>query len=460
MSHQTLEAFKIYQNIYCIGIGGIGISALARILAKEGHQVSGSDQASSKNTDLLVSEGIQVFIGQKAENVPGKTNLVVYTTAIPANNPELQQAQKMGIKCLTYPQAVGLLTQKYRSICIAGTHGKTTTTAMIGLMLEATQADPTVIVGSLVHEFGEKNERLGNSPWLVLESCEYQEAFLNYKPEIVVLTCIDPEHLDYFGTEERYLDAFRQFFRKIPPHGKLIANLDDPNIEKLLKENTWPFSIITYGERAGSDFRLEGHQITTPKNEKIELHLAIPGHHNLMNATAAFAAVNALDQDITEALPILEKFRGAARRFEIKGKIGNTTVIDDYGHTPAEIQATLQGAKEYFGKNSKILVIFQPHQYSRTFHFLKEFGESFQNADQVYIPNIYRSRDSEEDVNRINVDQLVEQINSHQANRAINTHDFMETLQLTKQQYQNYQAIITIGAGDITKLSDQILSNS
>lgn len=460
MSHQTLEAFKIYQNIHFIGIGGIGISALARILAKEGHQITGSDQSTSKNIELLLAEGIKVSIGQKAENIPSETNLVIYTTAIPASNPEFQAAQKRGLKTLTYPQAVGLLTQKYRSICIAGTHGKTTTTAMVGLMLEASNIDPTVIVGSLIHEFNEKNERLGNSEWLALESCEYQEAFLNYSPEIVVLTCIDPEHLDYFGTEEKYIDAFRQFLKKIPVHGKLIANLDDLNIQKLLKEVAWPFTIITYGQHPGANFQLNGHQITTPKNGQFELELKIPGQHNLMNATAAIATVLTVEQDLQLALPALQNFRGAARRFEIKGKLGNTTIIDDYGHTPAEIQATLQGTKEYFGQDSKILVIFQPHQYSRTFHFLKEFGESFKDADQVYIPNIYRSRDSEADVSKINVDQLVAEINSHQTNRALNTKDFIETIKLVQKNYQNFHAILTIGAGDITKLSDQILSSS
>jgi UDP-N-acetylmuramate-alanine ligase len=224
MSHQTLKAFEIYQNIHFIGIGGIGISALARILAKEGHQISGSDQSSNKNTDLLISENISLIIGHKAENIPPQTDLVIYTTAIPSNNPEIIEAEKRGLKSLTYPQAIGLLTKKYRSICIAGTHGKTTTTAMLGLMMEASGADPTIIVGSLIPEFGHKNDRLGNSPWLVLESCEYKDAFLNYFPEIVVLTCIDPEHLDYFGTPEKYLQAFKNFLDKIPPHGALITN--------------------------------------------------------------------------------------------------------------------------------------------------------------------------------------------------------------------------------------------
>jgi len=467
MSHQTLKALEIYQNIHFIGIGGIGISALARILAKEGHQISGSDQSSSKNTDLLASENISLTIGHKAENIPPQTDLVVYTTAIPSNNPEIIEAEKRGLKQLTYPQAIGLLTQKYRSICIAGTHGKTTTTAMLGLMLEAVSADPTVIVGSLIPEFDHKNERLGNSPWLVLESCEYKDAFLNYSPEIVVLTCIDPEHLDYFGTPEKYLQAFRNFLSKIPSNGALIANIDDSNIKKIIQEQQWNFSIITYGESSEADFQLNNHQLTLPSKKVLELSLLIPGHHNLMNASAALATLIHLQHSPDQALEALKTFRGAARRFEIKGQIGQTTIVDDYAHTPMEIQATLQGAKEYFGPNSKILVIFQPHQYSRTHYFLQEFSQSFQNADQVFIPNIYRTRDTEEDVAKVNVDTLVEAINQQHpilpgatAARASNTHNLPETLEKTLSIANQYNAIITIGAGDITTLSDQIIKTS
>jgi UDP-N-acetylmuramate--alanine ligase len=460
MSHQTLKAFEIYQNIHFIGIGGIGISALARILAKEGHQISGSDQSSNKNTDLLISENISLIIGHKAENIPPQTDLVIYTTAIPSNNPEIIEAEKRGLKSLTYPQAIGLLTKKYRSICIAGTHGKTTTTAMLGLMMEASGADPTIIVGSLIPEFGHKNDRLGNSPWLVLESCEYKDAFLNYFPEIVVLTCIDPEHLDYFGTPEKYLQAFKNFLDKIPPHGALIANIDDKNIQKILQGKDWNFPIITYGESPEADFKINNHKLILPSKEVLELNLQIPGHHNLMNASAALTALIHLQHSPNQGLESLKTFRGAARRFEIKGKLGRTTIVDDYAHTPMEIQATLQGAKEYFGANSKILVIFQPHQYSRTHYFLQEFGQSFEQADQVFIPNIYRTRDTEEDVAKVNVDKLVETINQHHTARASNTHNLPETLEKTLSIANQYNAIITIGAGDITTLSDQIIKTS
>lgn len=465
MSHQTLKAFQKYQNIHFIGIGGIGISALARILARTGHHITGSDNSTSHNSELLQQEGIILHSVHQAENIPPQTQLVIHTTAIADDNVELQAARNRGLNILTYPQAIGLLTESYRSICIAGTHGKTTTTAMLGLMMAAEQMDPTVIVGSLIKEFDQKNERLGQSPWLVLESCEYKDAFLNYQPEIILLTCIDPEHLDYFKTTENYLQAFINFLSRLPEKGVLIANIDDANIKKIIQKNNWKFSIISYGTSTTADFQLNQHQLKLPSGKTLEVNLSIPGQHNLLNASAALTALLHLQGNNTapkHALTALSSFRGAARRFEIKGQLAKTTIIDDYAHTPMEIQATMQGARERFGTEAKILVIFQPHQYSRTHFFLKEFGQSFQNADQVFIPNIYRTRDSEEDVSKVNVDLLVAEINKNHPTtaRASNTHSLPETLQKTLSIATQFDVILTIGAGDITKLGDQILSSS
>lgn len=460
MSDQTLEAFKLYQNIHIIGIGGIGISAIARILAKQGHKVTGSDQNESHNTNLLSHEGITVIIGQKAENIPESTDLVIFTTAIPKSNPEFQEAENRKLKMLSYPQTIGLITKYFRTISICGTHGKTTTTALLGLMLEACQADPTVIVGSLLKEYGDKNERLGQSNWLVLESCEYQEAFLNYQPEIVVLTSIEPEHLDYFQTAANYLQAFRKFLQKIPSNGLLVANSDDLNIQTLISEQNWPFPIYTYGKNSGI-FRYNSTHITLPEKENLPLKLAIPGDHNLANTTAAIAVISWLNLDQKIAMESISTFRGAARRFEIKGHLGKATLVDDYGHTPTEIKATLQGAKQFFGQNSNILVIFQPHQYSRTHHFLKDFGLAFTEATTVLVPNIYRSRDTDEDLASVNVDQLIEQINLNSiTQKALNTHNFQETLNYVKEHAAEYDAILTIGAGDITNISEQIAALS
>lgn len=455
MNNDSQDPFKIYQKIHFIGIGGIGISALARILLAGGHQISGSDLTLSKNSLFLQAEGIVVKIGHNAENLKPDTQLVIHTTAIPSDNPELLAARDKKLRIFTYPQAVGWLTKNYETIAICGTHGKTTTTAMAAIALTANSADPTVIVGSLMTEFDNKNERIGKSDLFVLEACEYQESFLNYHPKIILLNNIDPEHLDFFQNAENYIKVFQKFLSQVQPGCTLIANTDDQNIRDLIGQNT-NLKIITYGSSPDCDYQINNHQITH-SGKTIELKLFLPGEHNIYNAVAAIALSDYLKLDQNKTIEAISKFHGANRRFEIKGKIGNTTIVDDYGHAPAEIQATLAGAKEFFGQDSKILCIFQPHQYSRTFHFLKEFAGSFSDAAKVYIPNIYASRDSAEDIKKIDVDTLVTSINQHNPSLAENTYSFDQTLQLVKENYQNYNAIITMGAGDITKLSDQLL---
>jgi len=458
MSQHILKSFNLYQNIHFIGIGGIGISALARILAKDGHNISGSDQSGGKNIDRLIQEGVPVKIGHHADSIPADTSLVIYTPAMPEENVEMQASKRRKIPMLSYPQAVGLLTQSYRSICVCGTHGKTTTTALLGLILKEAALDPTVIVGSLLREFAGSNELLGHSDLLVLESCEYRDSFLNYSPQMVVLTNIDPEHLDYFGTAERYLDSFRIFLAKIPLSGLLVANGDDENIALLLREKKHPFKVLTFGYGQNNDYLIRENTIIEPDGTTSSLKLNIPGRHNLLNAAAAFILAKYLKVQNQAALTALQTFSGASRRFEVKGQLGKTTVIDDYGHAPAEIQATLAAARERFGRTARILCVFQPHQYSRTYHFLNQFALSFDDADKVLIPNIYRSRDSVEDMSKVSVDDLVTALNRHRPALSENTLNFPDTLNRIRSIYQNYDAILTIGAGDITKLSDDILN--
>ena len=453
------DSFEVYPNIYFIGIGGIGISALARILKAKGHNVSGSDSSQNLNTDLLEKEGIKVNHDQKAENLPSELNLVVYTKAIPPTNPEFLEAQKRSLKMMSYPEAVGLLSKLYKTICLSGTHGKTTTTALLGLALEANNQDPTVIVGSLIKEFGNKNEKLGLGNLLVLESCEYQDSFLNYHPEILVINNVDPEHLDYFGNEENYINSFKKFIGNLKTGGHLIVNGDDQNLRKIVDELE-NIQITTFGEGHDNDYQISGHKIAKKGAPYCEINLSIPGKHNVRNATVSIIISDLLGLDLNKTIDSLNKFSGANRRFEIKGKIGKTTVIDDYGHTPAEIQATLEGTREKFGDAAKILCIFQPHQYSRTHLFLNDFAQSFKLANKVFIPNIYRSRDTEEDLQKVSPLILVNAINSTQANSAEYTENFETTLAKISASINDYDIVMTIGAGDITKLSDQILKLS
>ncbi len=453
------DSFEVYPNIYFIGIGGIGISALARILKAKGHTVSGSDLSKNRNTELLEEEGIKVNYDQKPENLSNQIDLVIYTKAIPNSNPEFIEAKKQTVKMLSYPEAVGFLSKSYKTICLSGTHGKTTTTALLGLALQANQQDPTVIVGSLVKEFNNKNELLGKGDILVLESCEYQDSFLNYHPEILVINNVDPEHLDYFGNEENYLNSFKKFIGNLKAGGHLVVNGDDQNIKKILSELNG-INIITFGEDQSNNYLIQSHKIFKTGNQYCELNLSIPGKHNIRNAAVSIIISDLLNLDLEKTINSLNSFKGANRRFEIKGAIGKTTVIDDYGHTATEIQATLEGTREKFGKTAKILCIFQPHQYSRTHLFLNDFAKSFKLADKVYIPNIYRSRDTEEDLQKVSPEILVDAINSVQPNSAEYTKNFEETLTKISSSIRDYNVVMTIGAGDITKLSDQILKLS
>lgn len=452
-----IDPFEIYQKIHFIGIGGIGISALARLLKHKNHQISGSDQIQTHNSDLLIEEGIKVVFNQSKNSLPTDAQLIIHTTAIPADNPELIEANKRKIPIFTYPQAIGKLTDTMETLSVCGTHGKTTITAMLGLGLISLQKDPTVIVGSLVKSLNNSNLSIGKSKLLILESCEYQEAFLNYNPKIILINNIDPEHMDYFHTAENYLNAFRKFIKKLPKGGILIANGDDQNVRLLLQEATPELEIITFGTKVSNDFQLIGNKVKTPQEQEIQLNLKVPGDHNLLNATACIATCQALNIDPLSIVPYLENFDGTARRLELKGKIKGLPVIDDYGHTPTEIRATLQALKSKYGKNSRILCIFQPHQYSRTYYFLDEFSKSFNDASKVLIPNIYRSRDSAEDIAKINVDMLVKAINCHQADSAINTLDFPNTLETLKTYLKDIDVIITMGAGDINCISSDIL---
>lgn len=454
-----IDPFEIYQKIHFIGIGGIGISALARLLKHKKHIISGSDQTRSHNIDLLLEEGIEISIGHTTNSMPKDTELAIYTSAMPDNNPEIALAKKLSIPLLTYPQAIGQLTKKVSTVSICGTHGKTTITALLGHALRNINLDPSVIVGSLVKEFNNKNMIVGEGDLLILESCEYHNAFLNYSPKIIILNNIEPEHLDFFHNSENYLDAFRKFINKLPPDGSLIANGDDPNVQILIKEKTHAFKITTFGREKTNSYHLQNDKVVLPNGEIIQLKLNIPGKHNLLNATAVIAVCQALNAEESLVAGQLHSFLGAARRLELKGQTNNIPIIDDYGHTPAEIRATLNALKSKYGETSRILCIFQPHQYSRTHYFLNEFAKSFADATKVYIPNIYRSRDNAEDMAKVNVDILVNAINSESGDKAQNTYDFPTTIRAVKEHIKDFDVILTIGAGDITRLGGLLLSN-
>ncbi|MBU1151644.1 UDP-N-acetylmuramate--L-alanine ligase [Patescibacteria group bacterium] len=417
-------------SIHFVGIGGIGTSSIAQILQKKGKTISGSDNVKSDLTENLKKKGIKISYTHAIKNIPKDTDLIIYSPAIPSNNPELQTK----IPSLTYPQALGELTKSYYTIAIAGTHGKSTTTAMLSNILTKSKLDPTVVIGTKIPEFNNENFRVGESQYLIIEACEYKNSFSYLHPNILVITNVEADHLDHYKTEKAYIQAFKNLAQKIPKNGAIIINPKDKNTLKAVK-----------GAKA-QIIPIERKKDLT--SLKIQLKPKIPGDFNLDNAAFAATAAILLNVDPETIQKSISTYRGSWRRFEIKKVKGiGATIIDDYGHHPTEIKATLKAIREKYGKK-KVLCIYQPHQYSRTRFFLKDFGKSFKDADQVIIPNIYEVRDSKADIKSISPEDLVKEIGP----KASYGQGLKNTAAFIKENHKNYDIIVTMGAGDIENI--------
>lgn len=457
------------KNIHFVGIGGIGMSGLAKIFLWQGKKVSGSDLVSSKNILDLEKMGVKIFLGKHNEkNLPKNTDLVVYTQAANLENPEIKAAKKKGIRILSYPETLGYMTKKKFSICISGTHGKTTTTSLASLLLDKAGFDPTCLIGSNLKEF-KGNARRGKSRYFVLEADEYKSSFLNYWPKIIILTTIEYEHPDYFKNLDHMLGIYKKYIKHLPKNGVLVANADDKNVMKLIKSAKC--KVITYGTKnqksdfTALDIKLEGgypsfkitNKFQIKKSKLQNFKLNIPGIHNIYNALAIIALAQKLKIDLNIVQKVLANFHGAWRRFEYKGEIKDKdiTIIDDYAHHPTEIKATLRAARERFPKQ-KIICIFQPHQYQRTKFLFNDFTKAFYDADQVIIPEIYYVAGREKKLKGINSTTLAAAIIKEKVNaKYIST--FSEILKYLKDQKLKNCVIITMGAGDVTKLSDTLI---
>jgi len=428
-------------KVHFIGIGGIGVSALAQYYLEKGHQVSGSDLNSSEITEFLRVKGARIYIGpQLARTVLANIDLVIYSPAVQKNNPELMAAKKLGIKCQSYPEALGELTKKYFTIAVSGTHGKSTTTAMIALILIRAGLDPTVIVGTKLKEFKNSNCRVGKSNYLVIEADEHFASFLNYWPKIIVLTNIEADHLDYYKNLQNLLKTFKEYISHSSKDGVLIFNKNDKNILEITKNYI------------GDTYGFSGKQNEAKKIKNI---LKIPGEHNVYNALAALTLARVLKIPDKVTYKTLSEYKGAWRRFEIK-KLRSITVVSDYGHHPTQIRATLKAAREKWPKR-KIWLVFQPHQHQRTFYLFKDFVMVFKKAllkhwvNKCIITDIYgvAGREKKEIRKKVNSEKLVKAINKKDA------------IYLPKQKILNYlkknlgggEVVIIMGAGDIYKLT-------
>lgn len=437
-----MKEFKL--KIYFIGIGGIGISALAKYYFEKGAEVLGSDLVSSEITEQLKKLGIKIFIGKhKAKNLPEDTNLVIFSPAIEENNPELKKAKKLKIKCQSYPEALGELTKNYFTIAVCGTHGKSTTTAMIGLILEKAKLDPTVILGTKLKEFNNSNCRIGKSKYLVIEADEYKASFLNYWPKIIVITNLEPDHLDYYKNFKNYISAFKNFVGHLQKDGFLVANRDDKTT--FLTFSTFKKSIKWYSLRE-------------KESSQIGKTLKIPGKFNILNALAALKVAKILKIPKKIAFKVFSKYRGAWRRFEIKkAKLNKIkfTLIHDYGHHPTEVLETLRAAKEKF-KNKKIWCIFQPHQYQRTFYLFDEFVRVLKNApvDFLILTDIYDvpGREDFEIKRKVSAKKLQQKIKKE----SVIYIEKEKIIPFLKSNLKGKEAVIFMGAGDIYQIASKI----
>jgi UDP-N-acetylmuramate--alanine ligase len=381
-------------KVHFIGIGGIGTSALARWFLAHNCEVSGSDAAVSETTSDLKNQGVKVFISHRPENLPKTANLAIFSAAVPLSNPEVQKAKELGIPVKSYAEALGNLTKQYKTIAVSGAHGKSTTTALLSLVLIKAGIDPTVIIGTKLKEFNERNFRNGKSNWLVMEADEYHKSFLNYSPFAAIITNIDREHLDYYKNLAEIKNVFLEFIKNIQVGGILVVNKDDKNlfnlknkIEKIAKNN----NLELYWYSITLDRRSQA------QCNKIKKILKIPGEHNVSNALGVYCLAKALkikDKDIFGAL---DSYRGAWRRMEHRGelKIKNQKskikikVYDDYAHHPTEIKAALSGFRQKYSK-SKIICVFQPHQAKRLSLLFEDFVRAFDEADVLILLPVYQ----------------------------------------------------------------------
>lgn len=450
-----------YKKIHCIGIGGIGLSAVAEIFHARGYEVSGSDMKSSEMSEKLASHGMKISIGHKGSNVDG-ADLVVYSVAISNENPELLRARELGIPTITRAQAVGALMDEYdNSIAVSGTHGKTTTTSMISLILKHAKKEPTILVGGNLEEIG-GNVKVGDNKFFVTEACEYMDSFLSFRPNIEIILNIDSDHLDYFKDVNHIAQSFSKFAGLVPEDGAVIAYDANPFVKSVIEDipNAITFGLAHTCDYYASDieFSSEGmpeFNVNHGGNVICRIKLSIPGEHNILNALAAFACCHILGVETDEIVRTLETFVGTQRRFDLQGITSkNNKIIDDYAHHPTEIKATLAAVRNM--KHNKLWCLFQPHTYTRTMALMEEFSEAFGEADKVVLAEIYAAR--EKNIHKISSKQLVEKIREKEPGKEVYYFDsFDDIASFVYNNAQEGDLILTMGAGDIYKVGEMIL---
>ncbi len=469
-------SFRLPERVHIIGIGGINTSGVAKLLLQHGVAVSGSDVQASPFTKELIKWGADVAIGHAAENVPDRTELVIYSSAVPSDNPERAEARRRNIKQQNSFQFLGEWSEDQHAILVCGTHGKSTTTALLGLMLKEGGLDPTVIVGTKVPAFKEGNVSLGSSDLVVIEGDEYARHFLEFHPSAVILNNVELDHTDVFPTIEDLMQAFRELLTRVRSNGVVAANADDARVQTLIGEERARLEargvrIMTFGFGSHADMQImdpivrDGMQIFALRDEQglvSRFSLHIPGRMNVMNATAAVTLALQLHVDVEAIRRVFASFRGVWRRFEILGERDGMLAISDYGHHPTAVQATLDAAKLFY-PGRRLVLCFQPHHRNRTKHLFLDFVPAFDKADVLLLAEIYdvAGRDTADDQD-ISSRDLQDAVMRHDADRGIKrpvdfAPDPESALDTLKRWRKPGDVIIVMGAGDIDRIASRVL---
>jgi len=452
------QVYRRLKRIHLVGIGGTGMSGIAEVLLNLGYKVSGSDLQANEATERLSRLGAEINIGHRKENVHG-ADVVVISSAIRPDNIEVKEARQLKIPVIPRAEMLAELMRMKYGIAVAGSHGKTTTTSMIALVLEAGGFDPTIVVGGRLNKIG-SHGKLGTSDFMVAEADESDRSFLYLSPFIAVLTNIDYEHLDHYRNLDDLKKTFVDFANKVPFYCPVILCLDDPNLQDLIPKIER--KIITYGFSAQADIfarslRFEAFESWANlfyRNQPLgKLHLHVPGWHNILNAMAAVAVGLDLDIPVEAIFKALENYSGTGRRFELKKRIDEIMIIEDYAHHPTEIKATLEAAKEGFHR--RLLVIFQPHRYTRLFHLLKSFAMSFNQADVLILTEVYPA--GEDPIPGINGQALFETIQEYGHKNVLYEPEMNRLPEIVSRLVRKEDMILVLGAGNISRIIPEII---
>ena len=449
-----MAQFGRTRQIHFVGVGGIGMSGIAELLVNLGYGVSGSDAKRTELTDRLASLGVRVSIGHDAANL-GDADVVVTSSAVKADNPEVIAARERHVPVIPRAEMLAELMRLRFGIAVAGAHGKTTTTSMVALMLERAGLDPTAVIGGRLSAFG-SNARLGSGKYMVVEADESDRSFLKLSPSIAVITNIDREHMESYGTFDRLLDAFVDFADKVPFYGAVVACIDDPHVRSILPRLSR--RVITYG--FSEDANVRGvHATTDGRGGRCDvlhgtLAVGVPGLHNLLNALAVVAVGLELGVAFERIAPALAEFGGADRRYQIKGTVGGVTVVDDYGHHPTEIAAVLGAARA--GAPTRVIAAFQPHRYSRTRDLLAEFGAVLADADVTLLADIYPA--GEAPIPGISSSAIADAIRAHGRGAVELVSSLDQLAARAAELAADGDVVLTLGAGSIGTVGDRIVA--